>query len=65
MAKESNPVYLFQLPSGKEVFVDAAGMVHNTNPNLPFDWESHQKEFDNRPYKTHSDWETVETSVHD
>lgn len=65
MAKEHNPVYLYQLPSGKEVFVDASGMVHTTNPNRPFDWESNQKEFDNRPYETNSDWKTVETSVHD
>ena len=73
MAKEHNPVYLYQLPSGKEVFVDASGMVHTTNPNRPFDWESNQKEFDNRPYENgykgpnkeriNSDWETVETSI--
>ena len=63
MATEHNPVYLYQLPSGKEVFVDASGMVHTTNPNIPFDWKSHQEEFDGRPIPT--GWETVETSVHD
>jgi len=62
MAKENNPVYLHQLPSGRKVYVDAAGMVHSTNPNLPFNWESHQTEFDSRPSNPEG-WDTVETSI--
>jgi len=51
MAKEHNPVYLYQLSNGREVYIDESGVVHTSNPNKDL------------VEKIHKDWETVETYI--